>query len=105
MSEEPKWTPGPYHVVEERGRRTAIYINGPNGYGSIATLYYRMNWQHDARLLAAAPDMVAALEANIDSMAAVAERLSHGSVERNTLEDAIAESRAALAKAEGREQS
>lgn len=57
-------TKGPWKVVEERGARPQIFINGFQS-GSIAKMYNRMNWQTDARLIAAAPDLLADHEMNL----------------------------------------
>lgn len=75
------------------------YVSADTGHKEIAVLYSQDNQESNARLIAAAPDLLAALK----DMTAIFERAAQLSgCGREFIEIRTAEARAAIAKAEGR---
>ena len=98
-------TPGPWRVVRERIPDTAMhqtYIYAGQGQAIVFVAGGHEVEPADARLIASAPDLLAALKAAADQVLA-----HHGSVTTGDVEPEWAETfhamRAAIAAAEGRE--
>ena len=93
-------TPGPWMVVDDHPDKACYYIQDKNHLDEIATIYrYERNpcdTLADARLIAAAPDLLKALE----GIAALLEQLGFVSDASLT----VGAARAAIAKAKGEEQ-
>lgn len=65
MTDQPKWTPGPW-AFHKRGQR--IY-GGKTGGLDIAQMRINPDWEANAHLIAAAPDLYAALERALNFIA------------------------------------
>lgn len=85
MTDQPKWTPGPWSRHFKTGT-----VKGPEG-NTVADCRYK-NGRNDANLIAAAPEMYEALAALIDEIDDCAQPSDW---------DAYVPARAALAKARG----
>lgn len=98
-------TPGPW-TVRDTGDAHCVYAPGSNR--PFVTLYHANHGGHDkaadlACLIAAAPDLLAALRAAEDRLALVIEcDTDDGKPECAANAAALAQARAAIAKAEGR---
>ena len=90
-----KHTPGPWAVTLEDD--SAIYINTVNPKGRIATVPKGKLAQEDARLIAAAPELLAAL---LDAVAALESYVPESDSEYQI----CIRARAAIAKAKGGQQ-
>lgn len=92
----PDFTPGPWTVSRMTNSYFVLAVHGPH----LARMYRRAinpNHQHDANLMAAAPDLYAAL-------AAVLRAYNGPTVDAaNAVSGCMDAARAALAKAEGRD--
>ena len=103
---ETKHTPGPWQIAQPKGAGTARFIwrndEGP-GFAGETNTNYRMvardvHSEADARLIACAPDLLAALRLLLDGLQTYAPEFLHGLPKA----DYIRAARAAIAKAEGR---
>ena len=95
---QPKFTPGPWRVVEERGGVSVETVREYDQGGAISAridLETYPNAVADARLIAAAPELYAALEA------AEALLKLHGYPAFKNSDSIRAQARAALRKANG----
>lgn len=91
-------TPGPwvaksFHVEGPSGGAVAD-VYRPHGDGAVTTAEYSAGRMANARLIAAAPDLLAALRALVDIYAKVGGPLA--------VDPHVAAARAAIARAEGR---
>ena len=91
MSNETKWTPGPWHVPKARG-----YAHGPVDKNDVPVVTWtgmarprQENGMANAHLVAAAPDLYEALEAMLDECV------------DDEFAPHVMDARAALAKARG----
>lgn len=99
--QQAKHTPGPWGIETEH----ALITIGASGAGKIACVFQTVlagDPKANARLIAAAPELLAALKETLETLGDIADKLAHGSPMRNDLEAQYAAIRAAIAKAEGR---
>lgn len=94
-------TPGPWRTLPEHGR---IVLNGSAIYGVADITGDYANWNpDDLRLMAAAPDMLDALHASLDSLRWLTEWRTHDATACDQeIEHEIVRISKAIAKAEGR---
>ena len=99
---KPRHTPGPWEIVAPALQKTGARIGGKNGEFICDISRHDGNkfWYHewDARIIAAAPDLLAALENARNVLAAIATG-DLATIERDS--PALAQCRAAIAKAKG----
>lgn len=88
-----KHTPGPWHFAPSLDDTYVVCESDDNGASTVALVYAADAAKPDARLIAAAPDLLAALEKVLAAYEAAREP-GHGTI-------LIDEARAALAKARG----
>lgn len=63
---ETRFTPGPWRLQQQRGKGRSLgrlFVRATNDYGAIAHVCQRIDRDCNAHLIAAAPDLYAALEA------------------------------------------
>jgi len=107
---EAKHTPGPWLYREDKGGGYEVfpYNGGPPEIGEWAEICtiseYNKDPEADARLIAAAPDLLEALEAVTSSCTSSDVPMSEGQTRIVTApsRDSLVKARAAIAKAKGR---
>lgn len=63
-----KHTPGPWEVLEGQGCAKVRQITPTPCVSQLRSIVYGVNWRHDAHLIAAAPDMLEALEGLVSNL-------------------------------------
>ena len=116
MSTRTQHTPGPWKIARERNGAAYPAVRGPDG-GIVATCGYRVcpestEDDDNARLIAAAPDLLAACEAAAGSLDVMAHHASEtyphfedtrGQMDIAAAVNVLATLRAAIARANGKE--
>lgn len=96
-----KHTPGPWRIAEVQPARYPSYpiVNGDGAHVTRVDICAHGRSGADAALIAAAPDLLAALQRATEVMGVL---LYEPTIDQSAHEKAIALARAAIAKAEGR---
>lgn len=95
-------TPGPWRVAEIDGEPGAVEIRAgtfPHYLGTVALIYDHNAKQADARLIAAAPDLLAALRGCVEALEAAAEYDAEGGAIDSMPTPALDNARTAIEKA------
>jgi len=98
-SAETKHTPGPWTIRVATASIPTIHVSSERGH--FASVFGARHVQ-DARLIAAAPDMLATLRTHENRLSQCAARGERAKPTTAELNDMLADFRAAIAKAEGR---
>lgn len=105
MSETPRHTPGPWSVKWDKGHCNALIDQASSDEHSYVAMVFEPfeGWptKANARLIAAAPELLVALKALVRPMQAWHKALEQVTGEQPVVQEALQGALAAIAKAEG----